>query len=46
MLFFSLWVAFICLSIIAIPIAATLDKRKLRAQFAASEAAAMGDVDE
>ncbi len=46
MLFFSLWVAFICLSIIAIPIAATLDKRKLRAQFAASEAEAMGDVDE
>ena len=45
MLFFSLWVAFICLAIIAIPVAATLDKRKLRAELAAAEAEAMGDVD-
>ena len=40
MLFFSLWVAFICLAIIAIPVAATLDKRKLRAELAAAEAEA------
>lgn len=46
MLFFSLWVAFICLSIIAIPVAATLDKRKLRAGFAAAEAEAMSVADE
>lgn len=46
MLFFSLWVAFICLSIIALPVAATLDKRKLRADFAAAEAEAMSDAEE
>ncbi len=46
MLFFSLWVAFICVSIIAIPVAATLDKRKLRAELAAAEAEAISDMDE
>lgn len=46
MLFFSLWVAFICVSIIAIPVAATLDKRKLRAELAAAEAEAISEMDE
>lgn len=42
MILFFVWVAFICLSIIAIPVAAALDKRKLRAEFAAAaEAGAM-----
>lgn len=43
MLLFSLWVAFICLSIIAIPVAAMLDNRKLSRGLAAAEAAAMSD---
>lgn len=46
MLFFSLWVALICLCIISIPVAAALDKRKLRAEFAAAEAEAMSGSDE
>ena len=46
MLFFSLWIAFICLTIIAIPVAATLDKRKLRADLAAAEVETMSGVDE
>lgn len=45
MLFFSLWIAFICLTIIAIPVAATLDKRKLRADLAAAEVETMSGVD-
>ena len=38
MILFFVWVAFICLSIIAIPVAAAVDNRKLRAEFAAAEA--------
>ena len=37
---------FICVSIISIPVAATLDKRKLRVALAAAEAQAMSGVDE
>ena len=46
MLFFSLWVVFICVSIISIPVAATLDKRKLRVALAAAEAQAISGMDE
>ena len=38
MLFFYLWVAFIGLSIIAIPVASSLDKRQLQAALSAAEA--------
>ena len=38
MILFFVWVAFICLTIIAIPVAAALDKRKLRAEFAEADA--------
>lgn len=46
MLFFSLWVAFISVAILSIPVAATLDKRKLRIELAAVEAEAMRGMDE
>lgn len=46
MLSFSFWVVLILLSIVAIPVAASLDKRKLRAQIAAATSEAMSEAEE
>ena len=46
MISFSVWVAFIFLCIFAIPFAAVMDKRKLRAELADAERNAMGEADE
>ena len=46
MLSFSFWVVIILLSIVAIPVAASLEKRKLRAQIAAATSVAMSEAEE
>ena len=46
MISFSVWVAFIFLCIFAIPFAAVMDKRKLRAELADAERNAMGEAGE
>ena len=38
---FSFWIVFILLSIVAIPVAGSMDKRRLRAQIAAATSDAM-----
>jgi hypothetical protein len=46
MISFAFWVVFILLSIVAIPVAASLDKRRLRAQLASAESEAISEVEE